>query len=279
MDFCRVRRINVKALLLFLAFAVGGFPFALPADESVLGPGDVVRITVFGHPDLSTVARVSADGLVSFPLAGDISIGGLSPGQAEAEIVRKLQRGGFVRDAQVSIFVEESRQTLANSVLALGHVAKPGKYPLLSVSSDGVQSLVDLLAVAGGTTADSSDYLILIRRKGASVNTIRIDLQSLLNRGELQQNAGLVGGDIIYVPENDVFYISGQVQHAGRYRLERNMTVMQAISVGGGIGPRGSEKGVVVQRRLKDGKIDSIRAGMDDLLQPNDVVYIRESLF
>lgn len=270
----------MKAIFIAFLIAVGCSAMsAASADESMLGPGDVVRITVFGHPDLSSVVRINSDGLISFPLTGDISIGGRSIGRAEAEIASRLQRGGFVRDAQVSIFVEQTRQTLENSVLVLGYVAKPGKYPLLNVSADGVQSLVDLLAVAGGTIPNSADYLMLIRRKDANVNTIRVDLQSLLDRGELQQNAGLVGGDIVYVPENDVFYIAGQIQHAGRYRLERNMTVMQAIAVGGGVGPRGSEKGVLIKRRLNNGNIDSLRAGLDDVLQPNDVVYIRESLF
>jgi polysaccharide export outer membrane protein len=271
--------IAILALVLMYLHTPSAWPAASGSNSSTLGPGDVIRITVFGHPDLATIARINEDGAVSLPLIGDVSIAGMTTARAENDIARRLQRGGFVQDAQVSLFVEQARQTLQNSVLALGYVEKPGKYPLQSVSVDGVQTLVDLLAVAGGPTQDAADYLMLIRRNGASVNTIRVDLTSLLSRGELQQNAGLVGGDIVYVPENDVFYIFGQVQHPGRYRLERNMTVMQAISVGGGITPRGSEKGVDIKRQRKDGRLDTLRAGLDDPLQPNDVVYVRESLF
>ena len=177
----RVSARNMKVLILSAIIVLCVPALAAAADESVLGPGDVIRITVFGHPDLSTVVRINEDGMVSFPLIGDVPIGGLSTAKAESDVAKRLQRGGFVREAQVSIFVEQARQTLENSVLALGYVTKPGKYPLQSVSVDGVQSLADLLAVAGGTAPNAADYLMLIRRQGANVNAIKIDLLSLLN--------------------------------------------------------------------------------------------------
>lgn len=247
-------------------------------DTFLLGPGDVVRATVFGQPDLSGVSRIGEDGRISFPLLGDVMIGGLSTGDAEAKIASMLADGGYVRNAQVSIFVEQRRRTLANSVLILGHVAKPGKYPLQGISDEGVQSLIDLLAIAGGTGADSSDRLLLLRRDGDNVHKVQIDLVTLLDQGELNQNVGLVGGDIVFVPETDVFYIFGQVQSPGRYRLQRGMSVMQAIAVGGGISPRGSERGIELRRRI-DGELRAVRADLHAELRPDDVVYIKESLF
>jgi polysaccharide export outer membrane protein len=269
---------NCRAGLFVLCCLAPALQASNAPDTFLLGPGDVVRATVFGQPDLSGVSRIGEDGRVSFPLLGDVMIGGLSTGDAEAKIARLLSDGGYVRNAQVSIFVEQRRRTLANSVLILGHVAKPGKYPLQGISDEGVQSLVDLLAIAGGTGADSSDRLLLLRRDGDNVHKVQIDLVTLLNQGELHQNVGLVGGDIVFVPETDVFYIFGQVQAPGRYRLQRGMSVMQAIAVGGGIGQRGSERGVELRRRV-DGELRSLRADLHAELQPDDVVYVKESLF
>ena len=264
-------------LLLALLVSSAGVRVSL-ADTLLLSPGDVVRTTVFGHPDLSTVARIGENGRISFPLIGDVLIGGLSQGDAEAKISSLLSQGGYVSDAQVSLFVEQRRQTLANSVLILGHVARPGRYSLEGVTDEGVRSLVDLLAVAGGTSNDSAERLMLLRRDGDNVHRVQIDLMTLLSQGELQQNVGLIGGDIIFVPGMDVFYVFGQVQQPGRYRLERNMSVMQAISVGGGVGPRGSTRGLVLKRQV-NGKLETISADLGDELQPNDVIYVKESLF
>lgn len=272
----RIRSLIFASLL----FIFAPFASAQPDGASFpLGPGDVVRTTVFGHPDLSGELRIGEDGRVSFPLVGDILIGGLSISDAEAKIADLLVGGGYVTNPQVSLFVEQRRQTLANSVLILGRIAKPGKYSLQGLGGEGVQTLVDLLAVAGGTADDSSDRLMLLRRDGDNVHKMTVDLRSLLGQGELQQNVGLIGGDIVFVPETEVFYIFGQVHSPGRYRLERGMSVMQAVSVGGGIGPRGTERGITVNRRNGSGDVETLQARLSDELHANDVVYVKESLF
>ncbi|MDR2876782.1 MAG: polysaccharide biosynthesis/export family protein [Chromatiales bacterium] len=266
-------------LLLLLSIAVSSVHAADPADNFLLGPGDVIKATVFGHPDLATVARIGEDGKISFPLIGDVLIGGLSSSGAEAKISDLLLQQHYVTDAQVSLFVQQRRQTLANSVLILGHIAHPGKYALQGVADEGVQTLIDLIAVAGGTSADSSDRLMLLRRDGDDVHKVQIDLRALLGTGELQQNVGLIGGDIIFVPEAEVFYVLGQVQSPGRYRLERGMSVMQALAVGGGINPRGNENGITIKRRGEDGVVASGSAKLTDEIRANDVIYVKESLF
>ncbi len=272
----RIRRLILVSLLLVLPMLS---PAHAQTESFLLGPGDVIRATVFGHPDLSGEMRVGEDGRVSFPLVGDILLGGLSTSDAEAKIADLLIGGGYVTDPRVSLFVEQRRQTLENSVLILGRIAKPGKYALQGLTGEGVQTLVDLLAVAGGTAQDSSDHLMLLRRDGDNVHKMTVDLRSLLGQGELQQNVRLIGGDIVFVPETDVFYIFGQVQNPGRYRLERGMSVMQAISVGGGIGPRGTERGIMVKRRNGNGEMETMQARLSDELRPDDVVYVKESLF
>jgi polysaccharide export outer membrane protein len=74
-------------------------------------------------------------------------------------------------------------------------------------------------------------------------------------------------------------YIYGEVQRPGPIRLERNMTLMQALATGGGLTQRGTEKGIRVHRRDASGSVQAITPGMDDRVQDGDVVYVRESLF
>jgi polysaccharide export outer membrane protein len=144
----------------------------------------------------------------------------------------------------------------------------------------GVQTLVDLLAIAGGTNENAADYLYVVKNKSGSDNRIRVDLVGLLKQGNLDFNAVLDGGDVVLVPEMDVFYIYGQVESPGRYRLEPDMTVMQAISVASGLSDRGSEKGISLKRggSNKEG-LKSLNADLTDRLQAGDVIYVKEGLF
>jgi polysaccharide export outer membrane protein len=92
-------------------------------------------------------------------------------------------------------------------------------------------------------------------------------------------NSDVQAGDIIFVDRAPRFYIYGEVQRPGQLRLERQMTVLQALSAGGGLTPRGTERGLRVKRRDQEGKLQTLDVKGDDLLQPNDVVYVKESLF
>jgi polysaccharide export outer membrane protein len=250
----------------------------IASQYSSLSAGDVLKITVYGQPDLTTVARIGGDEKITFPLIGDVKIGGLTTAQAESSIASQLQKRGYVKNAQVSIFIEQRRRTMTNSVTILGQIARAGKYPVQQASEEGVQTLVDLLAVAGGTKDHAADHLLLMKKEGKGQKKIQVDLVALLREGDLKHNHVLNGGDIILVPEMDVFYIYGQVQRPGRYRLERGMTVMQAISVASGITDRGSESSVSL-KRSSNGDVKSSSAKLTDVLQADDVIYVKESLF
>jgi len=265
------------SLILLLGTLIYGGQQAI-AQAFSLGAGDVIRITVYGQPDLATTSRIAETGKINFPLIGDVTIGGLSTAQAERNIAKLLNDRGLVRNAQVSIFLEQRRQTLTNSVTILGQVARPGKYSLQEVSGEGVQTLIDLLAIAGGTNANAADYLIVVKKEGDGHKRIRVDLVALLREGELKYNYSLGGGDVVLVPEMEVFYIYGQVEKPGRYRLEPDMTVMHALSVASGVTDRGSEKGLLLKRRGKGG-MKSSGAGLTDKLQAGDVIYVKEGLF
>lgn len=270
------RSISMVTAILLAATLMTGQVRA--ATSSELSPGDVVRISVYGNSDLTTIVRIATNGRITFPLIGDVNIGGLTAAQAERNISQLLENGGFVRNAQVSVFVEERGDVLDTSVTILGQVRNSGRFPLQENSIEGVRSLVDLLAVAGGVTDEAAEHLYLIRQQGKSTRKIEVDLVALLRKGDISADLYLSDRDVILVPQMNVFYIYGQVQRPGRYRLERGMTVMQAVAVASGITDTGSEKGIVLNRRGEDG-LQSLQSSLTDELQSDDVIYVKDSFF
>ena len=251
------------SLCLFCSLASGaGVP---------LGPGDVVKISVYGNADLLTETKVSEAGSVTFPLVGDVQVSGLSTTQAEKKIAGLLEKGGFIAKPQVNILV-----TLLQSlqVSVLGQVNHPGRFPI-----DVTRSLADVLALAGGISPDGGDKAILMRNQDGKTTKTVVDLVDMAYSGDLGKNIELQSNDIIFVDRAPRFYIYGEVQRPGVYRLERDMTVLQALSVGGGLTPRGTERGVRIKRRDASGKQEILEAKHDDLVKSDDVVYIQESLF
>ena len=260
-----MQRLSAVLLSLLLLLCVPARAADLP-----LGAGDLLRITVYGSPDLTLETRVGDAGSISYPLVGKVGVSGLSTAQAEQKIGALLAAGGFVRKPQVNIIVTALH---SQAVSVLGHVNRPGRYPL-----EGRPSLMDLLAMAGGIAADGADQVSLIRsRDGRSVRD-EIDLVQMLRAGHgLDQP--VAGGDVVFVERAPRFYIYGEVQRPGALRLERGMTVTQALSAGGGLSPRGTERGLLLKRRDASGQLRTRRASADELLQADDVLHVQQSWF
>jgi polysaccharide export outer membrane protein len=240
--------------------------------RETLGEGDSIRITVFQNPDLTTETRISERGTITFPLVGEISLAGLAPVDAEARIAEKLIKGKFVLKPQVSLNVIRVR---SRQVSVLGQVARPGRYPLDDISSN----LSDILALAGGVSPTGDDNVTVMVRRNGKTAKLEINVPSMYRTGDLSRNLQLENGDTIFVQRAPVFYIYGEVQRAGSYRLEQAMTVMQALSLGGGVTPRGTDRGLKIRRRAADGTFQAVDARLTDPVQPDDVIYVRESLF
>ena len=245
---------------------------AAEAPRETLGPGDTVRITVFQNPDLTTEARLSERGTIVFPLVGEVALTGRTPTDAGTQIADRLKQGQFLKNPQVSVAVMQVR---SRQVSVLGHVAKPGRYPL----DDASNRLTDLLAVAGGVAATGDDVVTVVLKRGEQVTRHEIDVPAMYRSGDLKSNIEVQAGDTIYVQPAPVFYIYGEVQRAGSYKLQPNMMVMHALSLGGGLTPRGTERGMLVQRRMPDGSARKVEIRPSDPVQPDDVIYVRESLF
>jgi len=252
---------------LVLAFGMGG----AGAADVVLGPSDVIKVTVFNNPDLTVETRINESGALTFPLIGQVQVAGLSTAAAEKKIADMLDSGGFVRKPQVNLLVTV---LASQQVSVLGQVNRPGRYPL-----EGKRSVLDLLAQAGGIAADGGDTVSLIRKRDGKTTKETIDVVGMVRSGEMQRDLELTANDVLYVERAPRFYIYGEVQRPGPFRLERSMTLVQALSVGGGLTVRGTERGIVIKRRDASGKLENVKAKHDDLLQNDDVVYVSESLF
>lgn len=239
--------------------------------EYRIGTGDVLRITVYSQPDLTTEARVSETGSITFPLIGEVRVAGSTPAEAEADIGRRLVTGGLINEPHVNVNVVQYR---SQQVAVLGRVNRPGKFSLEKPSR-----VTDVLAMAGGIAADGSDTITLTRSKNGKTERYEIDAVALFKVDDQQNNPLVQDGDIINVPRQPVFYIYGEVQRPGSFRLEQDMSIVQALSQAGGLTPRGTQRGIKIMRRDEAGTLQELPAQLADSVHPNDVIYVRESLF
>jgi len=237
----------------------------------LLGPGDVVRASVYGSPDLAVETRVSESGTMTFPLLGEVQVGGLTVQQAEKKIGTLLEKGGYLKNAQVNLL---ATVLASQQVSVLGQVNRPGRYPI-----EGTRKVLDLLAMAGGINTDGGDLVTLVRNRNGNVARETIDVVDMVRKGELARDYEVAAGDIIFVERAPRAYIMGEVQRPGPFRVERAMTVQQALSAGGGLTTRGSERGLRVIRRDADGVQRTVAAKADDIVQGGDVIMVRESWF
>jgi polysaccharide export outer membrane protein len=254
--------ITVATALLCLTQAAG------KPEDYRLGAGDLLKIVVFDHDELTVDARISQTGNITFPLVGQLPVAGLSTRDAELLLARHLMEGGFVKQPQISVLVSEYQ---SQKVAVMGQVTKPGQYPL-----DASKKVLDVLALAGGVLNDTAaEEATLVRVDGSrSV----IDLQRLFD-GDPALNLAIQDGDTVFVAHAPQFFIYGQVQHPGQYRLVRHTTISQAISIGGGLTPRGTQRGAIVKRVDAKGKEHKVSVRDEDVLLPNDVLMIKTSLF
>lgn len=236
-----------------------------------MGTGDVLRITVYGQPELATEARVGESGNITFPLIGNVRLAGATPAEGEAEIAQRLSKGGFILEPFVTLNVLQYR---SQQISVLGRVNRPGKFVLEKVSR-----VSDALALAGGITADGADSVTLVRTRDGKAEYRDIDVIALFKPGGETSNVLIQDGDIINVARQPMFYIYGEVQRPGAFRMEQNMSVVQALSMGGGVTARGTQKGIRILRRDAGGGMRELDTQLADLLKKDDVVYVKESLF
>lgn len=257
---------------------------AQPSSQSdyVVGPQDVLAITVWDQNDLSGKFTVEADGSFTFPLIGRVQAGGLTLRAIETELKKRLADGYF-KNPQLTLAVDTYR---SQKVFIVGEVRTPGTYNLT-----GDMSLIEALSRAGSTTANASTEVLIVHAaegKAATAptlpseaeaqNAIRVDLKDLQS-GALHQNVALRDGDTIFVPRAEMVYVFGQVKNPGAYALQtRDTTVLQALSLAGGVTDRGSTSRVKIVRLVKGDKTE-IKVKLNDLVRPGDTIIVNERFF
>lgn len=257
-----------------MMFALATNP-AAQAQEKLdykLGPGDSIRVVVFQNPDLTLDTRVSENGAINYPLIGAVQVGDLTIDAAEKRIAKGLKEGGFVQQPQVNIVLMQNR---GNQVSVLGLVNRPGRFPLETFNT----RVSDILATAGGISPTGADIVILTGLRDGNPLRKEIDLPAIYLDNKPSEDVNVAPGDVIYVHRAPVYYIYGEAQRSGVYRIERGMTVQQALAQGGGATIRGTERSLRLYRKDANGKVERLTPGLTDLIKPDDVLYVRESLF
>ena len=223
-----------------------------------IGPGDVLKITVWGHEDLTRNAVVAANGRMPFPLIGDVPVANLTPTQLEVRMRELL--GDYVVAPQVTVVVQEYR---SQKVFVLGEVEKPGTYAL---TSQAQATLLDILSQAGGPSKTAGRQIIVVRFPksdapvapgAAGSQTLKANLKALLD-GDKRENIALESGDTIYVPKLTSFFVLGEVKRPGAFSLEKDTTVLEAITLAGGFTERAAPSVARVLRKGPDGNQETV---------------------
>ena len=264
-----------------LSLLLGTAALVAQSNDYIVGAQDALGITVWNQPDLTGKFTVEADGTFTFPLIGRVKVGGLTLRQIDAELRSRLA-DGYLKNPQVSVAIESYK---SQRIFVVGEVRNPGPYPL-----SGDMNLVEAIARAGSTLPTASGDAIIVHPAGPVVsgptfptqdpaaNILRIDLRDLQN-GVFSQNAALRDGDTIFVPRAESVYVFGQVKSPGAYALlQRNTSVLQALSLAGGVTDRGSTGRVRIVR-VVDGEKKEFKVKLTDIVQPGDSIIVAERFF
>ena len=251
-----------------------------PGQDYSIGPEDVLKISVWDHPDLSLEeAAVSLEGYISFPLIGQVSVKGLTTSQVEKRLCRLLA-DGYIVNPQVRVAVAKFRSKL---IFVLGEVRSPGAFPL----TRNQMKLIEVISMAQGVTQDAGRDAIIVRSQkkmkmgnphpipiesAAKEELITANLAALLE-GDLTENLTVRAGDTIYIPRLKYFFIMGEVARPGKYILEERTTVLKAIGIAGGLEPSGAQSKIKIFKE-RDGKKEEIAAKTEDLVQAGDTVFV-----
>ena len=269
---------SLLALSLFLA-AIGGIVIPIRAQTDYrIGSQDVLTITVFGEADLSGKYTVEQDGTFTFPLIGRVRAGGVTLRDFEQDLKARLA-DGFLRSPQVTVAVETYR---SQRILVMGEVRSPGEYLLT-----GEMTLLSALARAGSTTPAAGREVLVVRAPRRSAagapsdqtepDIVRVDLVAL-QAGNVGLNVALQDGDTINVTKAQAVFVAGQVKQPGAYPAERGSTVLQVLSLAGGVTERGSDGRIKILRTVKDKKTE-IKAKLTDTVEPGDTIVVPERFF
>ena len=244
-----------------------------------IGARDLLEIRVFDVEDLDSILRVTEDGRITMPMIGEVLAAGLTRTQLENAIEAALVR--YMNDPQVSIFIREYE---SQRVSVIGAVNRPGTYEM-----QGRMTLIEAISSAGGINYDDSAGTVAILRGEGAGEPIEISLEELIDNGNMAFNIDLRGGDTVNVVARVRYfiYVQGAVRNPGSFLLREPITLLQAISMAGGLGDRAKHT-ILILRNKPEGGQEQIKVNLDDImdgtapdvpLQPKDVIVVQETFF
>ena len=248
-------------------------------DSYRIGSDDVLAISVFGHDDLTKTTKVGPEGLVNFPLIGNVHASGRTVDEVADEIQERLAKD-FLVDPHVTVSVWEY---LSQWVNVIGEVAKPGRYYMT-----GPTTLIDAISQAGGMRPTAGES-ILVTRRALESNPVdagemmRFSTNSLFSEEKNSANIRLRSGDVVNVLAREVIYVSGEVRSPGAYPLDHTTSLTKAITLAGGFTASANtsmidiirEEGGQQQRLTVNVKEIEDRKTPDPFLRPGDVVVVK----
>lgn len=284
----------VRSLCLFTLLGVClAAPGIGRGDEYELGPGDVVEVSVLGHAELSNDFRVDPEGLISFPLLGKLKASGHTAPALERKLTTLLA-DGYLKRPQVTVAIKEYG---SQKVFVTGEVVKAG-----FVALKGDRSLFGLLSELGALGPNAGHEIVVIRpplgtttpvlppdlmggapaggelpAEFGGAEVFRVALQELL-AGNQDRNILLQPGDTVYVPKAAQVYVTGSVARPGPYRYEPGMTVLQLLTMAGGVTDRGAAGRAKIVRIVAGKKVE-LKAKATDLIAPEDSLVVPERFF
>jgi len=281
------RRIGRWILGHALVVALAGFALPAAAQERtdyIIGPGDVLSVSVWLHPELERTVTVSPRGMIIFPPVGEIDAGGLTVSQLGSRLGDRLST--YLR--QTTTATVTVTQFVSRSVHVTGAVANPGR-----LGYEVIPSLIDVIQDAGGGQPDADLARIqIIRRDGAGRRVIAADLARALQEGTVADLPSLEPGDVILVPTNsaavgaltaDAVGILGEVQHPGLYPVGEGQDLWVALALAGGPTGRGNLSSIRVLTRER-GSNTAVTVNLQETLtrgnrspymvRPGDIVFV-----
>lgn len=261
-------------------FVSRAFGAAAPAQVSdsagryLIGPQDLLKITVLDEAELTNNYRVDSDGYITFPYIGRVLASGLNSGDLEDRI-KNLLSPSYIKNPQVRVEIDQYK---SQSVMVSGEVRQPGKIPMT-----GAMTVLEALAAAGSPTPAASSELTIARPKKPGAGADQSDAEIVrINWKDLQLGKGtdisLQDGDLLNIAKAQTFFITGQVKNSSSYVLEPGTTVEQAIAMAGGLADRGSDRRISATRSV-NGKRVTVSLSMSDVVQPGDTITVQQRIF
>jgi polysaccharide export outer membrane protein len=257
---------NTKKILwlisFFLFFCLTAFEVTA-ASEYIVDEGDVLKINVYGHDDLSTTVRVSGDGTIMFPLLNQVAVANLTIPQISAKLSDALA-DGYIIDPQVNVFVEDFR---SQNVFVSGEVNKPGAYQF-----EMDMSLIKVISLAGGFKETAAKELVTITRKVKD---------KIVEINKAPMDEVIEPGDVIVIPEGllQEIFVTGQVKKPGICQYEPGISVIKAITLAGGFTDIANKAKITITRKVANEDVELRNVKMNEVLQPGDVLIVPESFF